>query len=230
MAHGIFFGVGGKARKVPNLYIGVGGKARKIKAGWIGVGGKARLFYSASTSILAIMNKAYRSYAYWSSREYKWKHGTEYGLSSSFASISGNTLTANARYTGSIDYNGYAVKVTDSKINFSGKTKITIKYKVDGVGATLGGSTSHKAYVQLEYGANLPATGYDQDVDNGYTSIGTSDYLKSNQVNTVVTNTYNINISGSYYLMVMLEGIPCSVARDNPELAGRITLQSIELT
>lgn len=46
MAKGIWFGVGGKARKVKNIYIGIGGKARRVKKAYIGVGGKARLFWS----------------------------------------------------------------------------------------------------------------------------------------------------------------------------------------
>jgi len=47
MAKGLYFGVGGKARKGKRAYFGVGGKARKIKKMYIGIGGKARLCYSS---------------------------------------------------------------------------------------------------------------------------------------------------------------------------------------
>jgi hypothetical protein len=47
MAKGLYFGVGGKARKGKKAYFGVGGKARKIKKMYIGIGGKARLCFSS---------------------------------------------------------------------------------------------------------------------------------------------------------------------------------------
>lgn len=52
---GIYFGVGGVARKVKNAYIGVGSVARKVKNGYVGVAGVARKFYTAVVSPLAIL-------------------------------------------------------------------------------------------------------------------------------------------------------------------------------
>jgi hypothetical protein len=45
MAKGIYFGVGGTAKKVKKLYIGVNGMARKVKKVFIGVGGIPKLTY-----------------------------------------------------------------------------------------------------------------------------------------------------------------------------------------
>lgn len=46
MAKRVYFGVGGKARKVKKIYFGVDGKARRVKKGYIGIGGVARQFFS----------------------------------------------------------------------------------------------------------------------------------------------------------------------------------------
>ena len=226
----IFFGVGGQAKKVPNLYIGVGGAAKKVKAGWIGIGGAAKLFYAGIMDVIANMTRGYRAYAYWNGNKHEWHYGTEYGMSSSYAAISGNTLTVNARYNGTNDYYGFAAKVSTDKVNLTGKKKITVKYRVDAVSPTMGGYTSNHADVNLYYGANLPSTGYNQSIYKGYTKIGAGDRITRKQVGTIVTNTFDINISGSYYLMVFLEGYPCSVSGDNPSLAGKVTITSIELT
>ncbi|WFR55344.1 hypothetical protein QA584_17235 [Anaerocolumna sp. AGMB13025] len=53
MAKGIYFGVGGAARKVSKLYYGVGGVARKVKKGYIGVNGVARLFFNSAPEKVA---------------------------------------------------------------------------------------------------------------------------------------------------------------------------------
>lgn len=47
MAKGLYFGVGGGARKVKKLYFGVGNVARKIKKIYIGVNNVARLCYTS---------------------------------------------------------------------------------------------------------------------------------------------------------------------------------------
>jgi hypothetical protein len=45
MAKGLYYGVGGKARKGKNVYYGVAGKARRVKKMFIGIGGVARPFW-----------------------------------------------------------------------------------------------------------------------------------------------------------------------------------------
>lgn len=54
MAKGIYFGVGGAARKVSKLYFGVDGVARKVKKVYFGVGGLPRLAYSVEPGKRAI--------------------------------------------------------------------------------------------------------------------------------------------------------------------------------
>lgn len=46
MARKIYYGAGGKARKVKKIYYVAGGRARKVRRGYIGVGGKARPFWT----------------------------------------------------------------------------------------------------------------------------------------------------------------------------------------
>lgn len=45
MANGIYTGVGGVRREVPELHTGVGGAKHSVKEGYAGVGGARRLFY-----------------------------------------------------------------------------------------------------------------------------------------------------------------------------------------
>lgn len=244
MAHGIFFGVGGKARKVPNLYIGVGGKARKVKAGWIGVGGKARLFYS---SVMDAMSSVYASRIgtelwnddknTWTMYNYDATNNTSYGsadasrrtnILNNYATVSGKTLTVKALRK-SDSYTGGEAAIISNAVNLTGKTRITVKYRVDGHGAQLGGYTAHDSTLYVLYGSGIPNSGKVR-IESGYTIIGNSGSINSKAVGGTFEMSFNINISGSKQIMLNLTGQPCSVSRDESAAAGKVTILSVELT
>ena len=221
----IFFGVGGQAKNVPNLYIGIGGAAKKVKAGWIGIGGAAKLFYSGSVNVIGNLGTGHFGYRRWDSDDRDWYYNcdTNLGGAPSYGQVSGNTLTVSARYYGGDQHFGQASKV--GQVDFTGKTAIRVTYKVNS-----NGSDGNTGKVILLYGTAQPTGGTrTANMKRGYTQIGSGTTINSSKVGQTITETYNISLSGTKFLMVLLEGIPGTVNRDQGSSAASVTIQSVEL-
>lgn len=242
----VFFGISGKARKVNNIYIGVGGKARKVKAAWIGIGGKARKIWPiiTATEIINTLNYSRVGTDDWNIDDKNWTYynystnRNEYGAAdqrrldniiNNYAKVSTNYLEVKAHKwssgNDSHQTNGVAARITN-QVNLTGKTKITVKYKVNAHGAQLGGYTANDSILYLYYGTAIPNSGK-VNITNGYTQIGNSGSINSKAVNGEFTMSFNINISGNKNLMLLLDGQPTTVSRDDTSMAGAVTIQSI---
>lgn len=127
MAKGLYFGVGGKARKGKRAYIGIGGKARKIKKMYIGIGGKARLCYSSG-----LFGKAHARFSSYQipvvlnnpdvTNPTGWTVSTRTGTT--FAGINSNTAYAFGKW-----FAGYSA---------TSNTKTALMYSTDGITYTKG--------------------------------------------------------------------------------------------
>lgn len=229
----VYFGVGDKARKVSNLYIGVGDKARKIKAGWIGVGDKARLFYSAisSTPILSSFGRINSGLKYYDNDDRQWHKNsntrkTATWITSSIDSTTKYvTLGVKAQNNNDKEYHGMAVASAWNPVNFSGVKQIRVTYTVNSAGAD-----SHTADLQVKYGdrvGSLTDETHNKEPAGEFTAIG-SGHITSANVGKTLTNTYNVSISGSHYLALVLVGNPGSRSTASA-WAANITIKSVEL-
>lgn len=223
----VFIGIGGKARKVKNLYIGVGGKAKKIKAGWIGIGGKARLFYSAINDVAPQLTNLWTGYYYdYYSNSGKNYFGSRSNNASSFtyggnlwASISGNTLEVYGRWDadGGSGFSGRAVKISPQKIAIANGQKVKVKVAVNSAGT----SYSH-SFICVRLYTAFPSGGNTSVYQNS-SAAGSDQRVKSSQ--TEYTFTFS-GTAGSYYIGVGLNGW-ATAHEDERYLAGRVTIQSV---
>ena len=229
----VYFGVGDKAKKVSNLYIGVGDKARKIKAGWIGVGDKARLFYSAisSTPILSSFGRINYGLKYYDNDDRQWHksantRNTAQWITSSIDSTTKYvTLGVKAQNNNDKEYHGIAVASAWNPVNFSGVKQIKVTYTVNSAGAD-----GHTADLHVKYGDNVGAltdATYTKEPADGYTNVG-SGHITSANVGKTLTNTYNVSVSGSHYLALVLIGNPGNRSTTSA-WAANITIKSVEL-
>ena len=226
----IFFGVGGKARKVPTLYIGVGGKARKVKAGWIGIGGKARLFYMLGGNIVGQLTNLWTGYYYdyySSSGKNYFGHRCNNAGSYSYggtlwSSISGNSMTVYCRWDadGGPGFSGRAVKISSQKIALTNGQKVKVKVTVN----SAGGNYSHSDICVRGY-TSFPTAGNNSVYQNSV-AVGSSQRIRSNQSEYTFTFT---GTTGSYYIGVGMDGW-ASAHEDETYVGGQITLQSVEIT
>ena len=240
----VFFGVGGKARKVPNLYIGVGGKARKVKAGWICVNGKARLFY-AGADISGTMTD------YWTGRLADWESnssGKQYynmhcqrsGNTSTdqintLATVINKQMTVKGRKSDtSHGHEGYAAIFNSQKVQLTNGHKIRVTVSVQSQGTSNGGNIYGQSLVALRYGTKLPNTGK-VSIFAGTTactpSTGSGSGIRLRSSQTVYEFTFN-GTTGSYYLGLYLEADVINSScrtRDDYQMCGQMTLRSIEL-
>lgn len=240
----VFFGVGGKAKKVPNLYIGVGGKAKKVKAGWIGVGGKAKLFY-AGADISGTMTD------YWTGRLADWesnKSGKQYydmhcqhsGNTSTdqintLATVINKQMTVKGKKTDtSHGHEGYAAIFNSQKVQLTNGHKIRVTVSVQNAGTRYLSNIYGQSVVNVRYGTKLPNTGKVSIFANTTSCLnseGKTGGTRLSTSQTVYEFTFN-GTTGEYYLGLYLEAdvinSSCST-RDDYQMCGQMTLKSIEI-
>lgn len=160
-----------------------------------------------------------------------------------YAQISGNKMSvfsfkSEAPDSASYAYTyheGVAAKMTPSKINFTGKTTITIKYSVSG-------NTYGRPQMYVAYMENLPTSTNIAPLSGvkSFANADTSVYPYTNyfgHMNLVTSGSGTITmhikpVSGSYYFGIEVQGdVPTSESvRDSLQKVGDITLTEVTIT
>lgn len=234
----VFIGIGGKARKVPNLYVGIGGKARKVKAGWIGIGGKARLFYSGDNNLVSKLTDL------WTGRYYDYDTSSGNNRFGNYCEHSGNTSTNSINSYATVinkqmtvygrkkeadeGFEGRAAIFTNQKIRLTNGQTAKVTVSVQSAGTQFAWSI-----LSLRYGTSLPETGAKSIYANTTQMTPVSanyHYVRTNK--TEYEFTFN-GATGDYYVGVFLSAscIGDSNVRisEGTSIGGQVTLQGVAI-